>query len=109
MLNSLEFPLKGFVMPVIASAAIAGLTFWGSTLEPEQHLARKGLVFVIGGAAGNLIDRLTAGYVLDFVDVYYGNWHFWAFNVADASITVGVSLMLLDFIGVGRPRVSRAV
>jgi signal peptidase II len=68
-----------------------------------------GLAFIIGGAAGNLIDRLTYGYVLDFVDAYYGNWHFWAFNVADAAITVGVALMILDILGVGRHRVSRAV
>jgi signal peptidase II len=68
-----------------------------------------GLAFVIGGAAGNLIDRVTAGYVLDFFDFYYGTWHFWAFNVADAAINVGVALMILELLGVGRVRVPRAV
>jgi signal peptidase II len=68
-----------------------------------------GLAMVVGGAAGNLIDRVTAGYVLDFVDVYWRGWHFWAFNVADASITVGVALMILELLGVGRQRVSRAL
>ena len=58
---------------------------------------------------GNLIDRVTAGYVLDFVDVYWRGWHFWAFNVADAAITVGVAFMILDLFGLGRPRVSRTV
>jgi signal peptidase II len=72
-------------------------------------LSRFGLALIIGGAAGNLIDRVMYGYVLDFVDAYYGGWHFWAFNVADAAITVGVGLMILDILGVGRPRVSRAV
>ena len=61
---------------------------------------------MLGGAIGNLIDRATAGYVLDFVDVYWGTWHFWAFNVADAAISVGVVLMLcdvaLDFLGYRR-------
>jgi signal peptidase II len=48
--------------------------------------------------------------VLDFVDVYRGDWHFWAFNVADAAITAGVTLMILDLLlGMRRARVSRAV
>ncbi len=53
---------------------------------------------MLGGAIGNLIDRATAGYVLDFVDAYWRDWHFWAFNVADAAITVGVALMLADVV-----------
>ena len=57
---------------------------------------------IIGGATGNLIDRITAGSVVDFVDVYWGTWHFWAFNVADAAITIGAILVLLDMIGLGR-------
>lgn len=109
MLNAMDFPFKTVILTLIACAAIAGLAMWGSTLEPDQQLARTGLAFVIGGAAGNLIDRITAGYVLDFVDVYRGDWHFWAFNVADAAITVGVTLMLLDFLGLRTRRVSRTV
>ena len=61
------------------------------------------------GAAGNLIDRITAGYVVDFVDLYWSGWHFWAFNVADAAITVGVAFMVLDLLGAGNRHVSRAV
>jgi signal peptidase II len=57
---------------------------------------------VVGGAIGNLIDRAAQGYVLDFVDAYWSGWHFWAFNVADAAITVGVACMILDILGVGR-------
>jgi signal peptidase II len=59
------------------------------------------LALIIGGAAGNLIDRFFIGSVVDFVDVYWGNWHFWAFNVADSAITFGVTAMILDMIGVG--------
>ena len=77
-------------------------------LEPRR-LARIGLAMIVGGAAGNLIDRIRQGYVVDFVDVYWRDWHFWAFNVADAAITVGVALMILDILGIGRHRVSRAV
>ncbi len=63
---------------------------------------------LLGGAIGNLIDRATAGYVLDFVDASWRGWHFWAFNVADAAITVGVSFMILDLLGLGT-RVSRTI
>ena len=109
MLDPVDFPYKAVVMPLVASAALAGLAIYAATLEAGQQLSRIGLTFVIGGAAGNLIDRFTAGYVLDFVDVYWGDWHFWAFNVADASISVGVVLMILDVLGAGRHRVSRTV
>jgi signal peptidase II len=77
-------------------------------LPPAQWLARIGLACILGGAAGNLIDRVTLGYVVDFFDFYSRGWHFWAFNVADAAITVGVALMILDLLGLGT-RVSRTV
>jgi len=91
----------------LALAALVGLGLYAATLEPAQKLTRAGLALVMGGAAGNLIDRVTAGYVLDFVDVYRGAWYFWAFNVADAAITVGVALMILELLSrrapAGRP------
>ena len=108
MLNPVDFPYKAIVMPLVAAAALAGLALYAATLDAGQRLSRVGLTFVIAGAAGNLIDRLAYGYVLDFVDVYWRGWHFWAFNVADASITVGVALMILDLLGAGS-RVSRTV
>ena len=52
-------------------------------------LGQLALGLMFGGIVGNLIDRATAGYVLDFVDAYWNGWHFWAFNVADAAITLG--------------------
>jgi len=109
MLNGADFPYKPLVVGLIATAALSGLAMYAATLDASQRLSRLGLALIIGGAAGNLIDRIASGYVLDFVDAYYGNWHFWAFNVADAAISVGVGLMILDILGVGRPRVSRAV
>lgn len=107
LMNAVDFPFKTAVLALVAAAALAALALYASTLGPSQWLSRIGLTFVIGGAAGNLIDRLAFGYVLDFVDVYWRGWHFWTFNVADAAITVGVTLMILDLIGVGRLRVSR--
>ncbi len=109
MLDLVDFPFKTAVMTLVATAALGGLALYAATLAIEQRLSWIGLALVIGGAAGNLIDRITTGYVLDFVDVYWREWHFWAFNVADAAITVGVALMILDMLGVGRQRVSRTV
>jgi signal peptidase II len=108
-MNVVEFRYKTAVLSLVAGAALAGLAVYSATIGSEQWLTRLGLAAIIGGAAGNLIDRLTAGYVLDFVDLYWRGWHFWAFNVADAAITAGVALLVLDIIGVGRQRVSGTV
>ena len=61
-----------------------------------------GLALILGGALGNLLDRIRVGYVLDYVDVSWRGWHFWAFNVADASITIGAILVFLDLLLVTR-------
>jgi signal peptidase II len=109
LMNAAEFPFKTVILSIVATLALGALSWYGATLPAEQRLARLGLALIIGGAAGNLIDRLGSGYVVDFVDLYWRDWHFWAFNVADAAITVGVSLMILDLLQIGRHRVSRAV
>ena len=67
---------------------------WQSTAQ--SWLVRVGLALVLGGALGNLYDRVVNGTVTDFVEVYAGNHYFPAFNVADSSITVGAGLLLLD-------------
>ena len=87
---------------LVALIALAAVASYALTLPASQRLARFGLALILGGAVGNLIDRATMGYVIDFVDVYWRTVHFWAFNVADSAITVGVALMLLDVMGVGR-------
>jgi signal peptidase II len=71
-------------------------------------VARTAFALIIGGAAGNLVDRIVAGSVVDFVDVYWRTHHFWAFNVADSAISVGVAVMILDTLGAGA-RVSKTV
>ena len=108
-LNGVDFPFKTALLACVAAAALVGLSVYAAALDRSQELTRLGLTLVIGGAAGNLIDRVTMGYVLDFFDVYRGDWHFWAFNVADSAITIGVVLMILELLGLGRMRVSRAV
>lgn len=108
MLNATDLPMKTVILGLIATVALIGLALYATSLPADQRMTRYGLSLIIGGAAGNLIDRVAAGYVVDFVDVYFGSWHFWAFNVADAAITVGVSMMILELLGVGR-RVSGTV
>lgn len=110
LMNNIDFPFKAAVLALLQTAALVGLTVYVAMLAPEQRLTRVGLSFVIGGAIGNLIDRVIYGYVLDFFDFYRGGWHFWAFNVADAAINIGVALMILEMLGVGRLyRVSRTL
>jgi signal peptidase II len=108
MLNDMEFPLKTLVLSLVAFIALGGVAWYAATVPLTDRLARIGVAGVLGGAIGNLIDRATSGYVLDFVDAYYRDWHFWAFNVADAAITVGVIFMILDMLGLGRRSESRA-
>jgi signal peptidase II len=102
ILNGVEFPYKAVVMVLVALIALAAVGLYALALPPDQRVARVGLAMILGGACGNLIDRALVGHVLDFVDVYWRDYHFWAFNVADSAITVGVVLMLLDVLGVGR-------
>ena len=109
LMNGVDFPFKTAALACVALAALGGLAAYAASLPSEQWLARMGLALILGGAAGNLIDRIAWGYVLDFVDVYWSGWHFWAFNVADSAITVGVALMILDLLGLGTRHVSRAV
>ena len=102
LLNAADFPYKSAVMIGIATLALVAISLYARQLGAHERLSRYGLALILGGAFGNLLDRAIAGYVVDFVDVYWGEAHFWAFNVADAAITVGAILVLLEMIGVGR-------
>ena len=102
LLNAADFPYKSAVMIGIATLALVAISLYARQLGAHERLSRYGLALILGGAFGNLIDRAIAGYVVDFVDVYWGEAHFWAFNVADAAITVGAILVLLEMVGVGR-------
>jgi signal peptidase II len=101
-LNAVEFPYKAAVVALVAAASLIAIACYAARVSSHESLARAGLALIIGGAVGNLIDRLLVGSVVDFVDVVLGSWHFWAFNVADSAITLGVAAMLIDMIGMGR-------
>lgn len=109
LLNAADFPYKPMVMIAIAAIALVAIAAYATQLGFHERMARFGLALILGGAFGNLIDRAIAGYVVDFVDVYWGNTHFWAFNVADSAITMGAVLVLLDMIGIGRRHASNPV
>jgi signal peptidase II len=109
LLNSVDFPYKPWVMIAVASIALIAIAVYGTQLGFHDRMARTGLALILGGAFGNLLDRAVAGHVTDFVDVYWGASHFWAFNVADAAINVGAALVLLDMIGFGRKHAPHTV
>lgn len=74
---------------------------WSHSGSFATFLTRMGLSLILGGALGNLYDRIVHGTVTDFIEVYHGGWSFPAFNVADSAITVGAGLLLIDLL---RPR-----
>jgi signal peptidase II len=96
LLNALDDPRRAILTTSLAVVALAGIAYYARHVRHEERLARLGLSLILGGAVGNLIDRLRQGYVIDFVDVYWGDWHFWAFNVADAAISVGATLVFIE-------------
>ena len=80
----------------LAAVISVVITIWIARLKQHETLLAVALALVLGGAIGNLIDRLAYGYVIDFIDIYVDSWHWPAFNIADSAITIGVVLMLVD-------------
>ena len=72
------------------------IAVWLRQVPRSQRFLAWGLTFVLGGAVGNLVDRLHLGYVVDFISVHYRGWYFPTFNVADAAISVGAALIIID-------------
>jgi len=81
----------------VAALVSLGITWWLVTLPTEgRRVLGLGLALVLGGAIGNIIDRVLYGYVIDFLLFYYKDWSYPAFNIADSAITCGVVLILYD-------------
>jgi signal peptidase II len=87
---------------LLATAVSIGILWWLRRNPSGQRLVAVALSLILGGALGNVIDRASRGYVVDFIDFYWGNWHFAAFNVADSAITLGAGLLILDMLLEGR-------
>jgi signal peptidase II len=86
--------LNALVFSLAAAAIVAALIFWLSRVESPFLAVAIGLI--IGGAVGNVIDRIRLGAVVDFLDLHLGSLHWPAFNVADSAICIGVAAILLD-------------
>ena len=90
---------------LLLSAAISViLVIWISRLKHSQNRLAVALSLILGGAVGNLIDRVLYGHVIDFIEVYYERWSWPAFNLADSAITVGAVLLVLDNVLLGTRR-----
>ena len=83
-------------LAMIVSAVILVMLWRNAHRNAQFALA---LALILAGAVGNLIDRVRWGYVVDFIDVFYHNWHWPAFNVADSAITIGAILFVMDSFG----------
>lgn len=81
---------------ILAVAVSLVLIIWLKKLQHHARLEAASLALILGGAIGNVIDRLIYGYVVDFLDVYYGSYHWPAFNIADSAICVGAVLLIFD-------------
>jgi len=102
LMNDMTHPFRSALTTTLALAALAGIVYYARQIRPDERLARTGLSLILGGAVGNLIDRVRLGHVVDFIDVYRGDWHFWAFNVADAAISCGAALIFIELFFAGR-------
>ncbi|MEQ1440263.1 signal peptidase II [Fontimonas sp. SYSU GA230001] len=91
-----EAPPAFFVL--LGTSVSIGILWWLRRNPQGQTLVAAALTLIMGGALGNVIDRVARGHVVDFIDFYVGNWHFAAFNVADMAISLGTGLLLLDMI-----------
>jgi signal peptidase II len=86
---------QGTLFMLIGIAASAFIV-WLLTRHGKQKLFSAALALILGGALGNVIDRLAYGHVIDFLDFHWGGWHWPAFNVADSAIVSGAALLVLD-------------
>ncbi|KGK41469.1 signal peptidase [Nitrincola sp. A-D6] len=74
------------------------LLVWLKRTPAQQWWMRLALALILGGALGNLYDRMLHGYVVDFISLHYGGWYFPAFNLADSAITVGAAILIIDML-----------
>ena len=119
ILSDAELPYQSALFSLLSLAALSAIALYAWRLPAQSRLPKTALALIIGGAVGNLVDRMRLGYVIDFVDAYVGPHHWPAFNVADSAITVGVCLLILDMVlapgpeeavgaGVGAPPLARS-
>ena len=93
---------------VTLAAVVSVVLFrWLKTLKPSETWSAIAIVLILGGALGNVYDRVVHGYVVDFLHFYWNDYHFPAFNIADTAITIGAGMMIIDiFRQPGEPKSS---
>jgi signal peptidase II len=98
ILSSISSPAKTIMLSVFTAFAAGVVIVYSLRSSPRNHLLQVALALILGGALGNLYDRLAYGYVIDFLEFYVGSYHWPAFNVADSAITIGVGLLAIEII-----------
>jgi signal peptidase II len=98
ILSDAELPYQAALFSLLSLGALFAIAVYAWRLPVESRLPRVALALIMGGAVGNLIDRMRLGYVIDFVDAHIGPHHWPAFNVADSAISIGVTLLVLDML-----------
>ena len=96
ILDAASLPLKSTALAILTIAAIAGVIVYSWRTPVNQKLLQVALSLILAGALGNLYDRINYGYVIDFIEVYFRNYRWPSFNVADSAITVGVAFLALE-------------
>jgi len=97
-LHSLSDPYRGALFTIVPVLAIVLMLVFQYRTTIHDVITQSGLALILGGAIGNLVDRLRLGYVVDFLDLFVGDHHWPAFNVADSCICVGVAFLILDLL-----------
>jgi signal peptidase II len=85
-----------YFLSALALIVSAVIVWWLRQSTKQQVLLPVAFSFILGGALGNVLDRILHGYVIDFLDFYYGSYHWPAFNVADSAIFIGAALLIID-------------
>jgi signal peptidase II len=98
ILSEAGLPYQSLLFSVVSLLALLAIALYAWRMPVQSRLPQTALALVMGGAIGNLFDRARLGYVIDYVDMYWGAYHWPAFNVADSAITVGVVLLVLDIL-----------
>lgn len=110
LLNDSTMPYKRVITGALAIAALVGIAVYARQMSKDlqDKWSQIGLALILGGAIGNILDRVRLGYVIDYIDFYRRGWHFWAFNVADAAISVGAVFVFAELF-LGKRHASRPV
>jgi signal peptidase II len=98
LLSDWNLPYQSVLLAALSLGALLAIGYYFLQLPAAARLPRAALALVLGGAVGNLIDRLRLGYVVDFVHAYWREYQWPDFNLADSAITVGVTLLVIDIL-----------